>query len=120
MQRARLFALAFIAGVGTAFACSSSPRYPACDHDSQCASGGRHDYCVASRCVYCRTAADCDERQRCSAGRCEADPNAPPLADAGSDAEPDADGEAGTGEDEAPPESPRHVLPPGVRRYLRP
>ncbi len=109
--------------IGVAIACSSGARYPACERDEQCAVSGKHDYCLGGKCVYCRTTADCGDRQRCRAGKCEVDPDAPPprLVDAGEDAsEADAEPEAGDVDDDAPPESPRHVLPRGVRRYLHP
>jgi hypothetical protein len=110
-------------------ACSSSPRYPACNRDDQCAVSGKHDYCVDGKCVYCRTGADCGDRERCRQGKCEADPDAPPLRalDAGEDGEADgsADEDAGAEEppeeeEESPRGSQRHVLPRGVRRFLRP
>lgn len=123
-------------GLSVAVACSSAPRYPACDRDEQCAVSGKHDYCVAmsggQKCAYCRTGADCADRERCRMGKCEVDPDAPPprALDAGDDAECDAgdwgeckpppEHEAGTQDDDAPPESPRHVLPQGIRRYLHP
>ena len=106
-------------------ACSSSARYPACERDQQCAVGAKHDYCVGGRCVYCRSAVDCGEREMCRAGECKPDPNAPPppVLDAGEDGETD---EAGSAEDDAgesqvddEPAPPR-ILPRGVRRILRP
>jgi hypothetical protein len=111
-------------GVGVAFACSTA-RYPACERDEQCTVSGKHDYCVAATCVYCRTSVDCADRERCRAGQCEVDPNIPPprALDAGDDAESDAGDDAGGGveeDDNAPRESPRHVLPQGIRRYLHP
>lgn len=126
--------------LGVALECSSAARYPTCERDDQCAVKGKHDYCVSTdppeagrrdhkpgRCVYCRTATDCSDRQRCRSGKCEADPNAPPLVvpDAGEDADEEAgeDDEAGTGnEDESDKEneSPARIIPRGVRRFLRP
>jgi hypothetical protein len=111
--------------LGVALECSSAARYPACERDDQCSVSGKHDYCVAGRCVYCRTATDCSDRQRCRAGTCEADPNAPPLVvpDAGEDADEDAeDNEAGGNEDESnrENETPARIIPRGVRRFLRP
>ena len=109
-----------------AIACSSAVRYPACNRDEECSVSGKHDYCVSGKCVYCRTAVDCGDRQRCTAGRCEADPNAPPpVVDAGDDGATDASDEE-TEEVTPPPadeehgESHQHILPRGVRRYLRP
>jgi hypothetical protein len=98
-----------------ALACSSSPRYPACNRDDQCAVSGKHDYCVDGKCVYCRTGGDCADRERCRKGKCETDPDAPPLRalDAGDDAPTEDD-------EESPRGSQRHVLPRGVRRFLRP
>jgi hypothetical protein len=126
----------FLFVLSVALACSSAPRYPACDRDEQCAVSGKHDYCVATAagrtCSYCRTSADCADRERCRVGKCEVDPDAPPpkALDAGDDAECDAGEwddcgapaeEAGTKEDDnAPAESPRHVLPQGIRRYFHP
>jgi len=115
-------------GLAVAAACSSAaPRYPACARDDQCAVAHEHDYCVEGRCVACRTAVDCGDREMCRAGRCKPDPNAPPppVLDAGDDAEDDASadddaGEPNQDEQQAPPESPRHVLPRGVRRFFGP
>lgn len=116
-------------GLAIAVACSSpAPIYPACARDDQCAVRGRHDYCVGGRCVYCRTSVDCGDREMCAAGTCKPDPNAPPppVLDAGSDGEDDGSAEAEAGEDDetnedpSPPESPRHVLPRGVRRFFHP
>lgn len=70
--------------------CSSKPVYPACRSDEGCAADARHDYCVAGRCVQCRTAIDCGDRERCREGRCESDPDAPPVVvpvEAGPDVE---------------------------------
>lgn len=119
------FAIAITAPLG----CSSVARYPACERDEQCAVSAKHDYCVSGRCVYCRTSSDCGDRERCRAGACEVDPNAPlpSVLDAGDDSEAGDDGgedEAGEEPDDDPParspESHRHVIPPGVRRFLRP
>ena len=115
-------------GLAVAAACSSAaPRYPACARDDQCAVGQKHDYCVEGRCVACRTAIDCADREMCRAGQCKPDPNAPPppVLDAGDDADDDgsADDEAGEPmpeQEQAPPESPRHVLPRGIRRFFGP
>jgi hypothetical protein len=94
----RALGLALAAGVSVAIACSShGPKYPACQHDDQCAVGGRHDYCVDGKCAYCRTSIDCGARQRCRSGACETDPDAPPLPEAGTE----AGGDAGKAEDEA-------------------
>ncbi len=128
-------ALAAGATLAVAIACSSSAlKYPACERDLQCAVGGRHDYCVDGRCVYCRTGSDCGDRERCRAGKCEADPNAPPpKLDAGDDADADTD-EDDSGapptpveeDDEGPRQrsgssrSPSRVIPRGVRRFLHP
>ena len=91
----------FALPAAVAIACSShAPKYPACQHDDQCAVGGRHDYCVSGKCAYCRTTVDCGARERCRAGACEADPDAPPLPEAGADAGADAEDEAGGSEDE--------------------
>ncbi len=104
----RRVAVAAAVTVAAVLACEAHPRYPACESDAQCAVGGRHDYCVAGRCAYCRTAIDCGDRQMCRAGRCLADPNAPPppAPDAGADAAGDAapDARADAGADEPPPE----------------
>ncbi|HEY1954981.1 MAG TPA: hypothetical protein VGH28_05200 [Polyangiaceae bacterium] len=130
-------ALASLAGaamlvVAVAAACSSAaPRYPACARDDQCTAGSKHDYCVAARCVHCRTSIDCADREMCRGGECKPDPNAPPppVLDAGDDADDDAatdedsaaaGADDSTEDDHAPPESPRHVLPPGVRRFFHP
>ena len=123
-------AVAAAAGIALVIACSSTPKYPACTRDEQCAVSGKHDYCVAGACVYCRTSTDCGDRQRCRAGKCETDPDLPPpkANDAGDDAADDGgdtDDDAGTEapEDESseqrPSTSPR-TLPRGIRRYLRP
>ena len=86
----------FALPAAVAIACSGhAPKYPACQHDDQCAVNGKHDYCVAGKCAYCRTTVDCGDRQRCRAGGCEADPDAPPLPEAGADAGADAEEEAG-------------------------
>lgn len=123
--------------LAVAVACSSAAlRYPACDRDDQCAVSGKHDYCVGGKCVYCRTGADCADRQRCRVGKCESDPDAPPpKPDAGSDADTDADTDEEDAaappaeeDDESPSargrssgsRSPPHVIPRGVRRFLRP
>jgi len=117
-------ATAVALGAIVALACSSSsPRYPACERDDQCAVKGKHDYCVSGTCVYCRTSVDCGERERCRAGKCEVDPDQPPPTD---DAGPDAsDG----GDEDADSDNPDdshgarpvpHVIPRGVRRFLRP
>jgi len=91
----RALAVAFvIALVAIAWSCSKKPAYPRCDDDGQCAVAGRHDYCVAGTCAYCRTAVDCAEREKCSAGRCEHDPLLDPP-DAGPDAEADAEADSG-------------------------
>jgi hypothetical protein len=119
-------ALAIIVLLAVVLACSSAARYPTCERDDQCAVSGKHDYCVSGRCVYCRTTADCADRQRCRAGLCETDPNAPPLVvpDAGDDAEDDAgEGEEAGNEDEGDQkenEAPLRVIPRGVQRFLRP
>lgn len=88
-----------------ALACKH-PAYPLCDHDEGCAVGPRHDYCVDGRCVLCRSATDCGERERCRAGSCEADPTAPPPPppDAGIDAAPAEE------DDEPPPRPTRRRL----------
>lgn len=67
-----------------ALACKR-PAYPLCDRDETCAVGARHDYCIGGRCVVCRGATDCGDRERCREGKCEADPNAapPPSPDGG-------------------------------------
>jgi len=117
-----------VTAVAIAVACSSAPRYPACSRDDQCAVSGKHDYCVDGKCVYCRTGADCADRERCRQGKCEADPDAPPprALDAGDDGEADASADEDASEnendddDDRRPASQRHVLPRGVRRYLRP
>jgi hypothetical protein len=126
-------AAAFAASLVLAFAfvpagCSSSPRFPSCERDDQCTTGATHDYCVDGRCVFCRTSVDCGDRQRCRAGACEPDPNAPPPPpDAGADAEDDGSfdeddaGDVPSDEDDhAPPESPRRILPRGIRRFFGP
>ncbi len=109
-------------------ACSSAAKYPKCDRDDQCAVSGKHDYCVAGACVYCRTSTDCADRERCRAGKCENDPDLPPprALDAGddaSDAAGDEEEEASTEEPEEDtdraPVRPRQ-MPRGIRRYLRP
>jgi hypothetical protein len=108
-----------------AMACSSVPKYPACDHDGQCATSGKHDYCVAGKCVYCRMSTDCGDRERCRSGKCETDPDLPPptALDAGDDAaEAGGDDDAGTDSDDETdktPVNPRQ-LPRGIRRYLHP
>ncbi len=121
--------LALAMAIGAESGCSSSSgaRYPACERDDQCAVSGKHDYCVGGKCVYCRTGADCADRERCRVGKCEADPDAPPMRslDAGDDAD-DADTEDADAselpddEEERAAPSQRHVLPRGVRRFLRP
>lgn len=113
-----------------ASACSSSPaRDPLCRRDEQCVHGAARDYCLDGKCVHCRTSIDCGDREMCRGGQCKPDPNAPPppVLDAGSDADDDgsAEDEAGVTdenaeESQAPPESPRHVLPRGVRRFFHP
>ena len=122
-----LLAVGLFAVVGVLVTCSSAPKYPACERDEQCAVSGKHDYCLGGKCVYCRVSTDCADRERCRAGKCETDPNAPlPRAlDAGDDADTDGSADEDAGDeketdDEAPAASPRHVLPRGVRRYLRP
>jgi len=97
-----LLATAFAAVI----ACSSgAAKYPACQTDVQCAVNGKHDYCVDGHCAYCRTSVDCDLRERCRAGVCEPDPDAPPPPEAGPNAETDAETDAGSeaGEDDEPP-----------------
>lgn len=113
-----------------ASACSSSPpRYPLCQRDEQCVHGAARDYCLEGKCVHCRTSVDCGDREMCRGGQCKPDPDAPPppALDAGGDADDDgsAEDEAGASdendeESQAPPESPRHVLPRGVRRFFHP
>ena len=112
--------------VAVAASCSSAPRYPACNRDDQCAVSGKHDYCVDGKCVYCRTSSDCADRERCRQGKCESDPDAPPIRalDAGDDAtdsasEEDA-GEPEETDDESDRRPQRQILPRGVRRFLRP
>ncbi len=91
--------------VGAVIACSSgAPKYPACQTDEQCAVGGHHDYCVAGRCAYCRTSVDCGDRERCRSGACEPDPDAPPVPEAGADAEANDAGAEEPGEGEEPSE----------------
>jgi hypothetical protein len=126
LQRVAFGATLALGAFALFIACSSAgPRYPACERDDQCALSGKHDYCVAGKCVYCRTEIDCGERERCRAGKCEVDPNAPiPRLDAGSDAE-DADAEPDDDANTEPTEpteraAPPHVIPRGVRRFLRP
>ncbi len=115
-----------VTAVAIAVACSSSPRYPACNRDDQCAVSGKHDYCVDGKCVYCRTSSDCADRERCRQGKCESDPDAPAIRalDAGDDAAADASeddaGEGQESDDESPRRGQRQILPRGVRRYLRP
>ena len=128
MRRAATSAAA-IAFVGTALviACSSAAKYPKCERDDQCAVSGKHDYCVAGACVYCRTSTDCADRERCRAGKCETDPDLPPprALDAGDDAaeagdeEEDARTEQPDDESDRAPVNPRQ-MPRGIRRYLRP
>jgi len=127
MRRAFVVAGVVAGGVALVIACSSAAKYPKCERDDQCAVSGKHDYCVAGACVYCRTSTDCADRQRCRAGKCETDPDLPPPKplDAGDDAADAADEEdAGTeqpsdDESETAPNGPRQ-MPRGIRRYLRP
>jgi hypothetical protein len=105
-------------------ACSSELRFPACERDDQCVVKNQHDYCVSGTCMYCRTSSDCADRERCRSGKCEVDPNAPLPRDAGADA---SDEDASDEEDASPPDeeesrsrSTPHVIPRGVRRFLRP
>ena len=113
-------------GILVVLACSSTPKYPACQRDEQCAVSGKHDYCVAGKCVYCRASTDCADRERCRAGKCETDPDLPPprALDAGDDAaeagdDDDAAAEAPDDDTDRAPVNPRQ-MPRGVRRYLRP
>lgn len=138
MLRTAKVALAGGAALALAIACSSSAsKYPACEQDLQCAVNGRHDYCLDGRCVYCRTGADCGERERCRVGKCETDPDAPlPKLDAGGDGDADTDDDD-SGSPAAPTEeedddgerlrsrsgssrTPSRVIPRGVRRFLHP
>jgi Cys-rich repeat protein len=122
-------ACAVAGAIALVIACSSAAKYPKCERDDQCAVKGKHDYCVAGACVYCRTSTDCADRERCRAGKCENDPDLPPprALDAGDDGASEAgdEEEAGTEEpssdddDRPSPSSPRQ-LPRGIRRYLRP
>jgi hypothetical protein len=98
-------AVAFAATAALALfgACGPKPVYPACNSDVVCNQNGHHDYCVAGACAECRTAMDCGTRQRCRAGRCEADPDAPLPPDPV---------EAGP-----PPEDPPPPPPPRRKRY---
>ena len=121
------FALLGAGGIVLGIACSSAAKYPKCERDDQCAVSGKHDYCVAGACVYCRTSTDCSDRERCRAGKCENDPDLPPprALDAGDDAaEAGDDEDSGTeepegDESERAPVNPRQ-MPRGIRRYLRP
>jgi len=121
------FAFLGAGGIALGIACSSAAKYPKCDRDDQCAVSGKHDYCVAGACVYCRTSTDCADRQRCRAGKCETDTDLPPprALDAGDDAadageDDDADAEEPTDdESDRAPVNPRQ-MPRGIRRYLRP
>ncbi len=121
MHRVVRFALP----AAVAIACSAhAPKYPACQHDDQCAVGGKHDYCVAGRCAYCRTAVDCGDRQRCRAGACEPDPDAPPPPEAGADAGDEAGDEAGDDDEQTqlqpdPDASPYEVRLRELERRVR-
>jgi hypothetical protein len=79
-------------------ACSSTPHYPRCTSDVHCAAAGKHDYCVAGTCVYCRDATDCKDREMCRSGACLPDPTLQ-LKDGGDDAQADSAPET----DEPPP-----------------
>ena len=126
----RLASVTFCAAgvVALVIACSSSVKYPKCERDDQCAVSGKHDYCVAGACVYCRTSTDCADRQRCRSGKCETDPDLPPprpldagddAADAGEDEDDAATEQPESDESEHAPVNPRQ-MPRGIRRYLRP
>ena len=104
MRRVPPVALVLFATL-VALACKR-PAYPLCDRDEACAVGPRHDYCIDGRCVLCRSATDCGDRERCREGKCEADPNAPPppSPDAGIDTGPPPD------DDPPPPRSRRRRI----------
>ncbi len=122
-ERAMGFAITVAIAIAVATACSSALRFPACERDDQCVVKNQHDYCVGGTCVYCRTSTDCAERERCRGGKCEVDPNIPIPSEAGADAADDAsdedDAEAPDPEESRSRSTP-HVIPRGVRRFLRP
>jgi Cys-rich repeat protein len=127
MRRAAAIAFAIFGAIGLVIACSSAAKYPKCERDDQCAVSGKHDYCVAGACVYCRSSTDCADRERCRAGKCENDPDLPPprALDAGDDAAEAGDDEDAGTEQPEPEESDRapvnpRQMPRGIRRYLRP
>lgn len=47
------------------------PDYPNCETDKDCERAGKpKEFCVARKCVMCRTNNDCGEGQECANGRC--------------------------------------------------
>jgi len=87
-------------------ACSGRPVYPRCAVDAHCAAAGKHDYCVAGTCVYCRDATDCGDREMCRSGACSPDPTLQ-LKDGGDDGAADAEADV---EEPPPLERKRRVL----------